>query len=214
MKIIDKTILDLLSLGFTGLGIMSILIRFHTPKLSQAYIGSNPHHIKKEIVDSTTNWVFVFFACIGLTIQGISIVLADSLPRLYEETWYGSFSISIIFVLFALLKMTLFLSHKFTERFWKRELGKLYSKRLPFLHFMLSLENEFANQYKKDKGLIGKDEKVCESMRSANMDNAINFIEDLEELFEIKNIDSNLNSRLDKITPYLLPHYLNLSDKL
>ncbi len=198
---IDKTILDLISLLFGTAGIFSVLVKYSVPQLNQTYIGSNPHGLKRDVIDSVTTKMFLFLALIGIFIQAISIIKGDSLPRQHSERWY---IMAFLYGIPCILVVTYVfgkLARIIAQLIWKPKIAKEFVENLDYLHFMIGSDTAYAKAYIAQHNI--QDKRAEESLRNANLESARQMVADLENLFEIKNKSLDWKLRLTRISPYI-----------
>jgi len=89
MKLMDRTILNILSVLLGGAGLLVVLTKFNVPELNMTFWDQNPFAIKRDVVDSVMTWIFTGLTIFGLVIQLISEILGDRLPtRQYSAMGY------------------------------------------------------------------------------------------------------------------------------
>lgn len=206
MHLLDKTLLDLISLLLSATGIFSVLAKFYVPQLNKMYVGSNPHVTKRDEIDSVTAILFIILAVTGVVVQAVSIVKSDSLPRLYSEKVYFYSFCSGLIVVILIAYCIKCLGRLIARPLWIAKVSALYSTEVGYLNFMVGNENIFAQDYAASRRI---DKQNYEFHRQANVANACLTISDLEDIFEITAFDSDWKIRMNKLNKYLSRYYKN-----
>lgn len=89
LQYVDQTIMDLIAILISGVGLFAVLTKYYVPELNSTFLGENPFAIKRDKIDNTTTWLFICLTFIGILIQISSIIFGSNLPkRLYSDKFY------------------------------------------------------------------------------------------------------------------------------
>lgn len=96
--ILDKSLLDLLTILISGAGIFAILLKYNVPQLNASFYNENPYQVKRDIIENVMTWIFILIALVGLLIQTYSKIFGDVISeRLHSTSFYfKTFVIGII----------------------------------------------------------------------------------------------------------------------
>jgi len=86
----DRTILNVVSVIVGGAGLFTVLTGFNVPEASQSFFGDNPFQIKRDVIQTSMEWIFTLVALCGLVIQLWAEIWENDLPeRLYTDSSYA-----------------------------------------------------------------------------------------------------------------------------
>lgn len=204
--LLDKTILNMISLLMSGAGAFSVLSQFYLPKepieLHKTYLDSNPFAIKHShqmSVKTLTDNLFIGMAALGLFIQIPLIIYDDEFKKISMERNYYWLIFVILFSLITLLVITVsYFARSKSKKKWFPEI--IRSQRQVFEQAKDILIHDGWRTDQLDKKTKVPDP---ERYRKANFETAEEYILQIENLFEIKNKGKkNLTERFQKIQKY------------
>ena len=95
----DRTIINLVTLLISGIGIFAALTKYSAPELSKSYWGENPFALKRDKIDAVMIWIFTFLFAFGLLFHALTLILIHDIPeRKYGIVIYATVFFSGLFV--------------------------------------------------------------------------------------------------------------------
>ena len=97
---IDRTIINLVTLLISSMGIFAALTKYSTPELSKSYYGENPFAFKRDKIDYVMTWIFTSLVSFGLLFHALTLILVhDILDRKYGVGIYATVFFIGLFVM-------------------------------------------------------------------------------------------------------------------
>jgi len=176
--VIDKTIIDLISIAITGSGIFAALAEYSSEEINKSYLGSNPHAVKAGIINSVITKFFLAWATLGTLIQVVSIVFEPLIPpRANQPIHYLILFMSLVVFMWLAMKVSVLIAHKVAKRIWYSP--AVQSKKASFKNIQESIVKE----------------------NPAVVKSAEHHLADIESLLEINPKSRNLSDRVKILIP-------------
>lgn len=195
---IDKAILNLLTILMTGSGLFAVLTKFKVPELNMMFLGENPYAVKRDIIDSTMTWVFTSLVLIGLLIQVFREILGQSMPeRLYTTKFYLLFFAAC----FVLMSLSLFLlaglGNWIAKKSW---LPAIIESQKEIFHSSLFIVEH--DGWREDQLHIKDKLANPEQYRVTNLKTAEERISQIEKLLDLVKTSDDLHARTQQLKPF------------
>ncbi len=203
--LLDKTILNMLSILMSGAGIFSVLSQFYIPKepaeLHMTFWGSNPYAIKHSHqmgVKNLTDNLFIGMATLGLLIQIPLAIYEDNFRKSgFSKSQYWLVFIFIALVIAFLVMSTAAFAKRRAKKKWLPEIVQSQSTALEQAKDILAHDGWRTDQLNV-KDTISDPEKY----RSINFETAEKHVAQIEKLLEIKSHGNDLKDRIKKVESY------------
>lgn len=203
--LLDKTILNMLSILMSGAGIFSVLSQFYIPKeppeLHMTFYGANPFAIKHShqlSVKNLTDNLFIGLAALGLFIQVPLAIYEDDIHKSgFSKNQYWLVFIFIAFVIAFLVISSAAFAKRRAKKKWFPEIIQSQRDAFDQAKDILSHDGWRTDQLNV-KNTISDPEKY----RIINFETAKKHIVQLEKLLSVKSQADDLKDRIEKIEPY------------
>lgn len=115
----DHTIINLLFILISGVGVFVALIKFNPPELKMSFHGENLFAVKRDIIESRKSWVFTVFATIGMIIKIASIIFSPYIPqRSHMGCVYMDFLFFTLLIMAFVVWLLIYLSKLWAQKDW------------------------------------------------------------------------------------------------
>ncbi len=194
----DQASLNLVSFVLGGTGLFVVLTRFSVPELNVAFLGINPYAIKRDIIESVMTWVFTLLALSGLLVQVVVVVAGPHIQDRAHSTWYYlGLSILAVIVASALVPLLMAVGNRIARRSWIPKIVESHKDVYETARFILKHEG-----WREDQLAVRATLPDPETYRLANLNTARSHIEQLERLFEVIPVSTDLEARLTRLSVF------------
>ena len=176
---LDKTMLNLLSLVIAAHGILFALVRFNPREAIMTFFDKNLYLLKRDIIDDCKKFIFAIVTIAGLAIQAIPILHQHIPERIYPVQYYPRWTLTILILTF-LISLIL--------EYASRLLGKRVSRR----RLIPELKPNFE---------IARDVIENRTEKKYDLEGILNRIEDLLDLHPAT---ENLEERFMELSEYFV----------
>jgi hypothetical protein len=193
---IDRTVINLISIIVGGAGIFTVLTGFHVPELNTTFVGGNLFAVKRDTIQNITNRIFTIVALCGLALQLWAEIWGQQLPdRLYGATFYMSATFVGFAVMTLLVWLLLGLIDRVARRRWEPELITHLSEAFKDVAFVVDHGGLRQDQRALKDSTAGAD---GERNKADNLRQAENTLTLIEKLLEIST-EGDLSSRVNRL---------------
>ena len=193
----DKTILSLITILITGMGVIGSLITFDPPELNATYLGFNPFAYKKTQIDGVVRRAFVYLALIGLAIQAYPFFVFDLPDQKYPLIVYLVFfavgAVVMAGLGFGIRKLCMAQARKSWFLELRDRMKETYESSL------LIIEND---GWRPDQLDVKAQLSNPEMYRNANFESADSRIALLQKLFEVPDVPGDRRARIGRLKRY------------
>lgn len=185
---IDRVIVNLISILIAGGGIFSVLTKFYVPEMDMAFFGSNPFAIKANIIDDVITKIFVVLGCMGVLLQIYAIIFEERYSaRLHSKCFYILFSlVGFIILLFIIIGLKN-LGACVAREMWLPKIVENQREVYKSTAYVIDHDGWSADQT--------KDKDMTEKIKRNNLEQAEEHINQIEKLLDIKPISAELKKR-------------------
>lgn len=200
---IDRAVLNIVSLVLSGVGLFVVLTKFNVPELRTTYFDANPYAEKAETIDKVMTVIFTTLTLIGIILQLACEIWSQSIP---SERYPSLFYLLIfVFVLCATIVLSIILTY----------VGKRVARSVWFPRAIQQVTEQYVSArfivehdgWREDQLAIKDNATINNRLqcRETNFKTAQERIVNIETLLDLPHYDGDLIARLDRLQPYFEP---------
>ncbi len=194
----DKTILDLISIVLGGIGLLVVLTKFNVPELNATFVGWNPFAVKRDIINSTMTWLFTALTLLGLLLQvGVAIWGNHIEQRVHTPRFYILFFVVVLAAGVVLAYLLTAAGNHLARRSWLPRIVESQKELYKAATFIIE-HGGWREHQLAVKATLPDPERY----RTANLEAATEYIEQIEKLLGVHSRLTELRTRLDGIKPF------------
>lgn len=203
---LDKTLLDLIGVLVTGIGIYAVFTKYsvpglNDPELSHTFFGSNPFASKRDIIEQVVTKFYTWVAMFGFALQGFSIVIGNGVTqeRIHASTTYLIFFIAGAITAWPITRGIAFFARLVAKRYWLPDVVRgqyeLYDKVCDILanDGLRTDEAKHVHQHKPG---------YTDHRKKENLAEVDGLLRQIEKLLELKSTQGANSERLARIKIY------------
>jgi len=194
----DKTLINILTLLISGSGFFVALTKFNVPQVNQSFLGTNPFLIKRDKIDSVMTWTFTLLAISGLLLQFYAEILGENIQsRLYTQHFYIIFTacsvVVVVAIAFALTKIGRVIARRILQPILVENQKEAFEKA----KFIVENDGWTKEQFPHKDTYKGPENYI-----EKNVNQAKEYIEQIEDLLDLKCGNLTIKQRVKELDPY------------
>ena len=194
---IDRTIINLVTLLVSGMGIFAALTKYSAPELSKSYWGENPFAFKRDKIDAVMTWIFTFLVICGLLFHALTLILVHDIPdRNYGVVTYATVFFTGLFVMLIVVFLLTKAGKMIARKRWLPEIIRVHRGKYETAKFIVEHNGRLDNQIEQND--------LPDKNIQRNYKDAEKHISQIERLLDIPHDKTDLSERLDRMRRYFV----------
>ena len=194
----DRTIINILTLSISGACFFVVLTKFNVPQINQTFFGTNPFLIKRDKIKTVMTWIFTLLGITGLLLQVYAEIFGASIQeRIHSQRFYTFFTIfsliGIAFIIFIFTKIGGLIARRILKPNLVKNQREVYEKA----KFIVENDGWTEKQLPHKETYKGQEKHITENFSIAKR-----YIDQIENLLDIKCSNMDLKQRVERLCPY------------
>ena len=184
-----------------GAGLFTVLTGFNVPQLNMSFWGENPYAVKRDVIETTMNWIFAIVALVALMIQLWAEIWGAHLPeRSHDSKYYISFSVGGLIAVGVMVWVLTGFGNWIARLQWQPTVVALQRELFDRTKFVVEHAGWTPEHWVQQETITRAGDS--ERYKTDNLRAAGEHLSQIEDLFEVKpQGDFNFNQRVAALQP-------------